>query len=141
MYDILISELLNDVLITAVLSFLATPLAAMALQIRKLYKLQKWSSRIKGMIKLRSKMYKLLESKPCRVVLSVESLEAVAKTANIFKFESMYLVADPLKRIRKKLGIKVKKASFNNLLIKKLANFLEKNNLTEELRILKKEIL
>jgi hypothetical protein len=144
MYDILISELLNDALITLVISFLATPAAGIAAQIvsiRKFYKLQKASSKFASFIKLRSKMYKLLESKPCRFVLSIRSAGAESEVAFMLGFGSPHRVSDSLRKIRRKLGIKIKRASFNNLLIKKLANFLEKNNLTEELRILKKEIL
>ena len=85
-------------------------------------------------------MYKILESKPARLLLKISSRQAYGDVNdNLSISDSKHHV----NKIRAKLGIKVfkKKSDFNNLLIIKLAKFLEKNNLKEELSILKEEIL
>lgn len=136
----LMTELMSSVFTSLLISLVATPAAALAIQLKRVYKVKKISSKIGKLIGLRSKMYKILESKPARLLLKISSRQAYDDVNdNLSILDSKHHV----NKIRAKLGIKVfkKKSDFNNLLIIKLAKFLEKNNLKEELRILKEEIL
>lgn len=140
----LVEEILKEAFISFLISLAATPAAAIAIQIRKVYKAKKFADRFKKLVKIRKSMYKILESKPSKLLLKIDSHEGYIDAANLLGVDLDYRsqdVKESVNRIRKKLGIKVKKAYFNNLFITKLASFLEKNNLFEELKMLEEEIL
>jgi len=136
------NEILQEAIITLLISIAATPAAAIAIQLRRVYKVKKFANRFKKLVKLRKSMYKILDSKPSRTLLKIDSSKGYSAAASILN-DDIVKIGDiklSVKKIRKKLGIK-KKSSFNNSFITKLAIFLEKNNLLEELKILEKEIL
>ena len=69
--DELITELVSSVFISALISLVATPAAALAIQLKRAYKVKKISSRISKLIGLRSKIYKILKSKPAKLLLRI----------------------------------------------------------------------
>jgi hypothetical protein len=135
-------EILQEAIITLLISIAATPAAAIAIQLRRVYKVKKFANRFKKLVKLRKSMYKILDSKSSRTLLKIDSSKGYSDAARILDNDIVKIgdIRLSVKKIRKKLGIK-KKSSFNNSFITKLAIFLEKNNLLEELKILEKEIL